>query len=150
MGKLLWTMVELQFQRLIPEDKANLFCRLQAMKTAINSIAPIEPYKLFYRIDKRVTDFIENRPPQQARADFVHATRGGRSTRPAGLSQLVYACFWANGGGKVGLAEPVSSSTEKKTTTTRSSEGFDNADSVEKSPLPSFLEKSPLLPFLDL
>ena len=74
-----------------------------AMKTAVNAVAPIEPFKLFHRIDEQVVKFRENRPSE--RADFVRATHG-RTSKPAGLSQLGYACFWPNGGGKVGLAEP--------------------------------------------
>lgn len=84
----------------------------QAVKTAVNTCAPIEPFKLFARIDQRVKDYVQSRPYQPHRADFVNDTHGGRTTRPAGLAQLGYACFWEDGGGKVGLAEPVSSSME--------------------------------------
>lgn len=98
-----------------------------ATKTAINAVAPIEPFKLFHRIDKRVAHYIENRPPQQDRIDFVHSTQG-RSPRPAGLSQLGYCCFWPSGGGKVGHVEPVSSSTGEIIT---SGDEFTNSEKAE-------------------
>jgi hypothetical protein len=38
--------------------------------------------------------------------EMVGSTHG-RSTRPAGLSQLGYACFWPNGGGlREGMIHP--------------------------------------------
>ena len=60
---------------------------------------------------------------------MVHATHG-RSSRPAGLSQLGYACFWPKGGGKIGHAEPVSTSDEV----------IEKVDSDEASSKPPFLE----------
>lgn len=71
-----------------------------ACKTAVNAVAPIEPFKLFYNINKCVNRAI----PLIKRAESV-SSMPGRSTRPAGLSQLGYACFWPNGGGmKEGFA----------------------------------------------
>lgn len=67
-----------------------------ATKTAINAVAPIEPFKLFHRIGenaKRIT------PPLE-KTEMVN-TLTGRSSRPAGLSQLGYACFWPSGGGPI-------------------------------------------------
>lgn len=77
-----------------------------AMKTAVNAVAPIEPFKLFYKINERVLHFISQRPSDTSRSDVLHP-HSGRSQRPAGLSQLGYACFWPDGGGRVGHPEPI-------------------------------------------
>jgi len=66
----------------------------QAAKTAINAVAPIEPFKLFHRIGEYSSRIV---PPLE-KTEMVHAVTG-RSCRPAGLSQLGYACFWPSGGG---------------------------------------------------
>eukprot|EP00521_Asterionellopsis_glacialis_P015729 CAMPEP_0195295964 /NCGR_PEP_ID=MMETSP0707-20130614/18438_1 /TAXON_ID=33640 /ORGANISM="Asterionellopsis glacialis, Strain CCMP134" /LENGTH=538 /DNA_ID=CAMNT_0040357315 /DNA_START=147 /DNA_END=1760 /DNA_ORIENTATION=+ len=68
-----------------------------AVKTAVNALVPIEPFKLFYKIDKCCQNFTPSTPTQ--RTEMVADTLTGRSSRPAGLSQLGYACFWPNGGG---------------------------------------------------
>lgn len=70
-----------------------------AMKTAMNAVAPIEPFKLFYNIDARVAQF-------KSSSQTAAFASQGRTERPAGLSQLGYACFWPNGGGRVGHVEP--------------------------------------------
>lgn len=66
----------------------------QAAKTAINAVAPIEPFKLFHRIGENAKRIV---PPLE-KTEMVN-TLTGRSGRPAGLSQLGYACFWPSGGG---------------------------------------------------
>ncbi|GAX24691.1 hypothetical protein FisN_4Hh249 [Fistulifera solaris] len=68
-----------------------------ACKTAVNALAPIEPFKLFHKINTAVT----NCRPQLARdlKEICQVGSGGRSSRPGGLSMLGYACFWPNGGG---------------------------------------------------
>ncbi len=82
-----------------------------AMKTAVNAVAPIEPFKLFARIEKRVEEYCQLNPSQRGAA-FVnsnssnHHGPSGQSSRPAGLSQLGYACFWPEGGGHVGHKAP--------------------------------------------
>ena len=63
------------------------------MKSAINALAPIEPFKLFHKIEKGA-QAIQPPPP----TTFT-STLKGRSVRPGGLSQLGYACFWPEGGG---------------------------------------------------
>mmetsp|Transcript_22033 Transcript_22033/g.30665 ORF Transcript_22033/g.30665 Transcript_22033/m.30665 type:complete len:533 (+) Transcript_22033:168-1766(+) len=68
-----------------------------AVKTAVNALVPIEPFKLFHKIDKYCQNFTPSIPTQ--RTEMVADTLTGRSSRPAGLSQLGYACFWPNGGG---------------------------------------------------
>lgn len=71
-----------------------------ATKTAVNALAPIEPFKLFHKINENVQ---RNRPQlrdllQQAEMVGSNLPKG-RSPRPAGMAQLGYACFWPNGGG---------------------------------------------------
>jgi len=84
-----------------------------AMKTAVNAVAPIEPFKLFSRIEKRVEDYCQLNPSQRGAASVNsnssnHHGPSVQSSRPAGLSQLGYACFWPEGGGHVGHKAPES------------------------------------------
>ena len=58
-----------------------------AMKTAVNAVAPIEPFKLFHKINTNVCACANNKK------EFVNNLSGDRQ-KPAGLSQLGYACFW--------------------------------------------------------
>mmetsp|Transcript_14344 Transcript_14344/g.21189 ORF Transcript_14344/g.21189 Transcript_14344/m.21189 type:complete len:655 (+) Transcript_14344:125-2089(+) len=64
------------------------------VKTAVNAVAPIEPFKLFHNINSQIIAA----GPSPPRAEMV-SSLSGRSARPGGLSQLGYACFWPNGGG---------------------------------------------------
>lgn len=80
---------------------------LKAMKTAVNAVAPIEPFKLFYKINERVQHFVSQGSSQAATINIAHPLNG-RSQRPAGLSQLGYACFWPDGGGRIGQADSLS------------------------------------------
>lgn len=68
-----------------------------ACKTAVNALAPIEPFKLFHKINLAVTQC----RPQLSRdlKEIRQVGSGGRSSRPGGLSMLGYACFWPQGGG---------------------------------------------------
>jgi len=72
-----------------------------AAKTAVKALAPIEPFKLFHKINEQV---IRNRDQLEERlkeAEEMGSTLPpGRSSRPGGFAQLGYACFWPNGGGK--------------------------------------------------
>ena len=79
------------------------------MKTAVNALAPIEPFKLFHKINENVQ---RNRPQLRERllqAEMVGSNLPqGRSPRPAGMAQLGYACYWPNGGGVFeGRVEPL-------------------------------------------
>lgn len=71
-----------------------------AAKTAVNALAPIEPFKMFNKINENVQ---RSRPQLRERleqAEMVGSNLpNGRSPRPAGMAQLGYACFWPNGGG---------------------------------------------------
>ena len=58
-----------------------------AMKTAVNAVAPIEPFKLFHKINANVCALTNNKK------EFVNKFSDGKR-KPAGLSQLGYACFW--------------------------------------------------------
>lgn len=64
------------------------------MKTAINAVVPIEPFKLFYKIEKGVTSWTKQL--QANDKDYEKGT--DNRLRGAGLSQLGYACFWPDGG----------------------------------------------------
>jgi hypothetical protein len=79
-----------------------------ACRTAIQSLAPIEPYRLFHKINEGVK---HSRAELQAisqrlllnEAEMVgsnNSTAERTSRRPAGLAQLGYACFWPHGGGE--------------------------------------------------
>jgi hypothetical protein len=78
-----------------------------AMKTAVKTLTPLEPFKLFYKINEGVQQALPKlREEQQQRnkrlAEMVVSlkkNKNGVSPRPAGLSQLGYACFWPQGGG---------------------------------------------------
>lgn len=81
-----------------------------AAKTAVKALAPIEPFKLFHKINEQV---IRNKYQLKERVKEAEE-RGstlppGRSSRPGGFAQLGYACFWPNGGGKeerTGISPP--------------------------------------------
>jgi len=73
-----------------------------ATKTAVNALAPIEPFKLFHKINEKV---IHNQPQLKERIEEAKTmstmSPSGKSSRPGGISQLGYACFWPDGGGKI-------------------------------------------------
>jgi hypothetical protein len=74
------------------------------MKTAVNAVAPIEPFKLFHKINERVQHFV-SQGSSQTTMNSMTQLLNGRSQRPAGLSQLGYACFWPDGGGRIGQSD---------------------------------------------
>ena len=71
-----------------------------AMKTAVNALAPIEPFKLFNKINEGVKRALPTLQ-QPLEATEMVSVSAGRSNRPAGMAQLGYACFWPEGGGPV-------------------------------------------------
>lgn len=76
-----------------------------AAKTAVNALAPIEPFKLFHKINQNVKRNQPQLRERMAQAEMV-SLPGGQSPRPAGIAQMGYACFWPNGGGlKEGASE---------------------------------------------
>jgi len=66
-----------------------------ACKSAVNAVAPIEPFKLFHNIE----ECVQRRGDPPPRTGGLAAALPGRSSRPAGVSQMGYACFWPGGGG---------------------------------------------------
>ena len=71
-----------------------------ACKTAVNALAPVEPFKIFQKINKNVKQNLPQIRERLEQAEMVSAP-SGRSSRPAGIAQLGYACFWPKGGGTV-------------------------------------------------
>jgi hypothetical protein len=75
-----------------------------ACKTAVNAMAPIEPFKLFHKINDNVK---QASPHLLLKRTEMVGSVSGRSGKPAGLSQMGYACFWPDGGGlREGLIHP--------------------------------------------
>ena len=72
-----------------------------ATKTAVKALAPIEPFKLFHKINEQVAynqDKLQ-RLFEEGKEKGAHLPPG-RTSRPGGFAQIGYACFWPNGGGK--------------------------------------------------
>jgi len=69
------------------------------IKTAVNALAPIEPFKLFHKINHNVKRAQPELQVSLVNAKASNQVSAGRSPRPAGLSQMGYACFWPKGGG---------------------------------------------------
>jgi hypothetical protein len=72
-----------------------------ACKTIVNTMAPIEPFKLFHKVNQNVQRCRADLERRLEETEMVSAPNGpgGTSRRPAGLAQLGYACFWPQGGG---------------------------------------------------
>lgn len=83
-----------------------------ATKTALQSLLPIEPFRLFHRINQAVQ---QNRQDleSQCQAKLYYSTDMVKhdrvSKRPAGMAQLGFACFWPDGGGIQEGSELISS-----------------------------------------
>lgn len=65
----------------------------------MNALVPIEPFKLFHKINENVKRKHPQLRERLQQAELVSTLPPGRSFRPAGMAQLGYACFWPNGGG---------------------------------------------------
>jgi hypothetical protein len=65
----------------------------------VNALVPIEPFKLFHKINENVKRKQPELRERLQQAEMVSTLPPGRSPRPAGMAQLGYACFWPNGGG---------------------------------------------------
>mmetsp|Transcript_13788 Transcript_13788/g.34650 ORF Transcript_13788/g.34650 Transcript_13788/m.34650 type:complete len:532 (+) Transcript_13788:259-1854(+) len=72
-----------------------------ATKTAVKALAPIEPFKLFHKINDQVLRNA-NRLEKIVQESEQRGSNmpPGRSSKPGGFAQIGYACFWPNGGGK--------------------------------------------------
>jgi len=77
-----------------------------ACKTAVNAVANIEPFKLFHNIEvgsqKRAAD-----ARVSPNSSSLGSNRDKNGSRPSGLSQMGYACFWPNGNRSASLPGPV-------------------------------------------
>jgi hypothetical protein len=118
-----------------------------ACKTAVNAFAPIEPFKLMHRMNEGVKKCRPELERNLQETEMVGSMPGGRTARPAGLSNLGFACFWPNGGGlvegggaitKVDHAEgknedPLDGSSSQETITQGTNEGpLDGSSPPEK------------------
>ena len=73
-----------------------------AMRTAVRTLAQSEPFKLFHKINEGVRQarsMLEEQQTLIEDAKDVSTNTATVSDRPAGISQLGYACFWSEGGG---------------------------------------------------
>ena len=94
-----------------------------AQKTAVNALAPVEPFKIFQKIDKNVKQNLPQLRERLQEAEMVSAP-SGRSSRPAGIAQLGYACFWPKGGGTVeGAPQTLSLSDQNENRAGKNSQG---------------------------
>ncbi len=76
-----------------------------AVRTAVGILAPIKPFEIIHRIDKgiwKARDELEKAEWKSMTAPTTSTSvHSGRSSRPAGIAQMGYACFWPDGGGLV-------------------------------------------------
>lgn len=75
-----------------------------AVRAAVGVLAPIKPFEIIYRIDvgiRRARKELEKAETDSATAITGTTFGPGRSSRPAGMAQMGYACFWPEGGGLV-------------------------------------------------
>jgi hypothetical protein len=75
-----------------------------AVRAAVGVLAPIKPFEIIHRIDAGIRQ--ARKELEMAEKDSPTSIIGttfdpGRSSRPAGMAQMGYACFWPEGGGLV-------------------------------------------------
>ena len=76
----------------------------------MKALAPIEPFKLFHKINDQVMRNEDRLRKLVEEANEAEATSPpGRTSRPGGFAQIGYACFWPKGGGKEEQASVLSS-----------------------------------------
>lgn len=71
-----------------------------ATKTAVKALAPIEPFKLFHKINDQVIcnqDQLKSMVEENKKKGSTLPP--GKTSRPGGFAQIGYACFWPDGGG---------------------------------------------------
>lgn len=108
-------------------------------KTGINAIAPLEPFKLFHRINQNVINTkSELQKLKLERAEQVSIP--GRSNQPVGIAQIGFACFWPNGGG---LLPPGSSTTSSSQNTTMPPQ-LASPDVTAEAPIPEVSPANPV------
>ncbi len=75
-----------------------------AVRTAVGILAPIKPFEIIYRIDKgirKAREELERAEWKSINTPTTTTLDPARSSRPAGIAQMGYACFWPDGGGLV-------------------------------------------------
>jgi hypothetical protein len=75
-----------------------------AVRAAVGVLAPIKPFEIIHRIDVGIRNAREELKKAETEST-TSTTRAsfdpGRSSQPAGMAQMGYACFWPEGGGLV-------------------------------------------------
>jgi len=77
------------------------------LSKAVGILAPIKPFEIIHRIDvgiRRARKELELAETKSMETGNIAATsetnfEGKRSSKPAGIAQMGYACFWPEGGG---------------------------------------------------
>ena len=69
-----------------------------AVRAAVKVLAPIKPFEIVHRIEKGIHRSRDELEQAESQASYT-TLPSGRSTRPAGIAQMGYGCFWPNGGG---------------------------------------------------
>ena len=72
-----------------------------AVRTAVKVLAPIKPFEIVHRINKGVAKSMNELERAEQATKHQICQKSGRTSRPAGIAQMGYACFWPNGGGIV-------------------------------------------------
>ncbi|KAL3917544.1 MAG: hypothetical protein SGARI_007683 [Bacillariaceae sp.] len=103
-----------------------------ATKTAVNALAPIEPFKLCHKINENVKRHQPELRERLEEAEMVSTMPPGRSPRPGGMAQLGYACYWPKGGGSVegGASKPKHSLSENSEGNPDDHNNSENMDSI--------------------
>ena len=80
-----------------------------AVRTAVGILAPIKPFEIIYRINKGIKKNREELEREEWKSISAPKTTEAldpeRSSQPAGMAQMGYACFWPDGGGLVDEAD---------------------------------------------
>jgi hypothetical protein len=92
---------------------------------------PIEPFKLFHKINENVKRKQPQLRERLQQAEMVSTLPPGRSPRPAGMAQLGYACFWPNGGGLKEGGSPKPTNPEDSTNTPEMEQSTEGAAQME-------------------
>jgi len=75
-----------------------------AVRAAVGVLAPIKPFEIIHRINvgiRRTREELEAKMKTETGSTTKTAFDSGRSSQPAGMAQMGYACFWPEGGGLV-------------------------------------------------
>lgn len=78
-----------------------------AVRAAVGVLAPIKPFEIIHRIDvgirrsREELERAEKKLTSKSPTPYPTLEDDRRSSRPAGIAQMGYACFWPEGGGLV-------------------------------------------------